>query len=901
MAEKKKLTTRSKNGTAVVPLKSFKIKNFKSIRETEVEFKPLTVIVGSNSAGKTSLLQAIKLMSSQSSRTSRVDDPDIRYSLNTDLVKLGNIENVLNWNATNEMLPLVLSDFRWEREKMEDLLRSRFLAAQNDQSEEQLTEAAVKEMIDGIISQLIVASRAESDADEIIQEVISVELCPTFQWRILPPMGTRRLYDRDELLFPNYAVRFRYRDFHDHRPLRSFSRRMKVNPGDLRKGLSWSFSDDGTFSSPLVTAAWGVEFGDVYDQPQLRSSKMETHVTRSLSESSDALDSELLWKKRIVEEFYFAESEDPDFSTRHVVERHPVFAQSFSSGEGTLKIEEEGSPYVSSKTREWSLVGANSEGGLNFNYYYRRSELEHLFDSISSHLGLIRRLQQTMPQPETKGAPMFRDSMPVDKEWFAGFLAWLCDWEVDARDLIAIGADTVFPTKSDVVPYNLQNMIGRYTQLPYKEVNLNPALTLEESLEILEIGELWELLEKSGKKIDDPGDLSKEKLIELLDDYDFACELSDEYNISSKASGRRGESSLSSSESLRIFDFENSFEPYGQEVLKDLILLFEEEGELNIFEYLETSGYFESQDQPRYPDKVCFHEYESDDLSIMRNVRQGIQNLLQNIRCSDPVRNLDSLKFVASRLYEDGPHMRPEGYLLPWTREEEDFFKSGEPHPDFLISISEEEPIQPFFPPILFATNKSVTLNSALAEWMIWFGLAKQVNADEDFRDANSIRVIPIGSEKEVGLTAVGEGVTQALDPILTCLMSRKGDLILLEEPELHLHPALQKKMAEFLHIFAHNDRQIIVTTHGEHVVNRLRTLAAEDTTNLVHQNIQLLFAAKDDEGNTEYTPSEINQYGGVSEDWPDGFLDESAKSSRELLTAGLEKRKAELDEEAKE
>ncbi len=69
----------------------------------------------------------------------------------------------------------------------------------------------------------------------------------------------------------------------------------------------------------------------------------------------------------------------------------------------------------------------------------------------------------------------------------------------------------------------------------------------------------------------------------------------------------------------------------------------------------------------------------------------------------------------------------------------------------------------------------------------------------------------------------------------------------------------------------------------------------------MTHQNIQLLFAAKDDEGNTEYTPSEINQYGGVTEDWPDGFLDESAKSSRELLTAGLEKRKAELDEEAKE
>ena len=157
------------------------------------------------------------------------------------------------------------------------------------------------------------------------------------------------------------------------------------------------------------------------------------------------------------------------------------------------------------------------------------------------------------------------------------------------------------------------------------------------------------------------------------------------------------------------------------------------------------------------------------------------------------------------------------------------------------------------------------------------------------------------GMSGHVPLSDVGVGVSQALPVIVNCLKSYEGDLLLFEQPELHLHPALQKKMAEFLLIFARNGRQIIAETHSEHIVTRLRSLAAQDRDNETHKYAQLLFAAKDNTGNTNYTPAEINQYGGISEDWPDGFIDESAKATKELLVAGLEKKKTELEDSSEE
>ena len=101
---------------------------------------------------------------------------------------------------------------------------------------------------------------------------------------------------------------------------------------------------------------------------------------------------------------------------------------------------------------------------------------------------------------------------------------------------------------------------------------------------------------------------------------------------------------------------------------------------------------------------------------------------------------------------------------------------------------------------------------------------------------------------------------------------------MIFEQPELHLHPALEKKMELFFLNLRKQAHAIIVETHSSHLVNSLRS-AYQDPTDQVPDHVQLFFAQKNTsatESNqileTDYVISDINRYGGLSEEWPEGF-----------------------------
>ena len=185
--------------------------------------------------------------------------------------------------------------------------------------------------------------------------------------------------------------------------------------------------------------------------------------------------------------------------------------------------------------------------------------------------------------------------------------------------------------------------------------------------------------------------------------------------------------------------------------------------------------------------------------------------------------------------------------------------------------------------------ERYVAIGDALNSWLQWFDLADAVATRELGRLGSEVTVSPRGASMLVDLSSVGVGVSQVLPVILMCLLSNPADLLILEQPELHLHPALQKRMADFLLTFVRAGRQVIVETHSDHLVNQLRYQVAADQTDEIQKLVKLIFAEQTD-GITTYRESEINEYGGMSEDWPDGFLDISAKSIQDLVRHGLRK-----------
>ena len=181
-------------------------------------------------------------------------------------------------------------------------------------------------------------------------------------------------------------------------------------------------------------------------------------------------------------------------------------------------------------------------------------------------------------------------------------------------------------------------------------------------------------------------------------------------------------------------------------------------------------------------------------------------------------------------------------------------------------------------------------LAEGLRHWLRELGIVEDVAVEARGRAGVSIEVRPTDLDRQVDLASVGVGVSQVLPVLTVCLLAEPGDIVLLEQPELHLHPALQMRLADFLLACVDSGRQIIVETHSEHLVNRLRRRVAEDGSNDVGELVRIVFAERDAEGHTVFRPSDINPLGGLSEDWPDGFLDLGARDAQKLLQAGLAK-----------
>lgn len=193
--------------------------------------------------------------------------------------------------------------------------------------------------------------------------------------------------------------------------------------------------------------------------------------------------------------------------------------------------------------------------------------------------------------------------------------------------------------------------------------------------------------------------------------------------------------------------------------------------------------------------------------------------------------------------------------------------------------------------PTLQGDGEWSELSRALDFWLEQFGMARSAQAEDRGRIGIGLRVRPLHADRSVDLTSVGVGVSQLLPVILLCLLAPPGTLVILEQPELHLHPALQQKLADFLLACVRSGRQLLVETHSEHLVNRLRRRVVEDETDETQQLVGLLFAEQQ-KGLTQYRPSEVNVLGGLDQDWPDGFLDLGANEAQSLLQSSLQKRR---------
>ena len=130
--------------------------------------------------------------------------------------------------------------------------------------------------------------------------------------------------------------------------------------------------------------------------------------------------------------------------------------------------------------------------------------------------------------------------------------------------------------------------------------------------------------------------------------------------------------------------------------------------------------------------------------------------------------------------------------------------------------------------------------------------------------------------------TNVGFGLTYCLPIIVACLSAPPGALLLLENPEAHLHPRGQAALGTLLAKCAADGVQILVETHSDHLLNGVRL--AVKAKNIPNSSVSLCHFVRDTDTGDSYFQNPMILPDGELSAWPDGFFDEWENSLEALL-----------------
>lgn len=131
--------------------------------------------------------------------------------------------------------------------------------------------------------------------------------------------------------------------------------------------------------------------------------------------------------------------------------------------------------------------------------------------------------------------------------------------------------------------------------------------------------------------------------------------------------------------------------------------------------------------------------------------------------------------------------------------------------------------------------------------------------------------------------TNVGFGLSYIL-PVITTLLAAtliKNSIVIIENPEAHLHPKGQTEMAKLIALCAKSGTQVLIETHSDHIFNgiRIETKNSKDFA----KDIQTHWFELDDKKLTTVTSPSIDDSGRLN-DWPKGFFDQFEINASDLL-----------------
>jgi predicted ATPase len=188
---------------------------------------------------------------------------------------------------------------------------------------------------------------------------------------------------------------------------------------------------------------------------------------------------------------------------------------------------------------------------------------------------------------------------------------------------------------------------------------------------------------------------------------------------------------------------------------------------------------------------------------------------------------------------------------------------------------------------------KKEPLSKALNSWIFY------LRTGEELAESQSDAEIVVSTTKEVlvefrvktvrgtelhSMVDSGFGYSQVLPILVRGLMASRGSTLIIEQPELHLNPALQVRLAEFFAAMIRAGKQLVIETHSEHIVNAIRVLSAEDESGELASKSCIFFL--DTECDVPIVRELSVRADGTVPEWPLRFFGEAISLTSRLLRA---------------
>ena len=186
--------------------------------------------------------------------------------------------------------------------------------------------------------------------------------------------------------------------------------------------------------------------------------------------------------------------------------------------------------------------------------------------------------------------------------------------------------------------------------------------------------------------------------------------------------------------------------------------------------------------------------------------------------------------------------------------------------------------------------RRYMKFQETIAYWLRELGLIhsfeiKEIGSGTNLYQA-CVRKDP--NSPETMLTDVGFGVSQVLPVLVLLYCVPEGSIVLMEQPEIHLHPSVQSGLADvMLAVAQHRQVQIIVESHSEHLLRRFQRRAAEQK---VSSSDLKLYFVKTARGAAELNDLRLNDWGEI-ENWPDNFFGDEMGEIAAISEAALDRR----------